>query len=439
MKNGKVDKSMDEVDVIVKNNDVLDQVFSKKSLNVNNKIEIDSLINPTKKFVKAMFINEDNLEKDELLLSFSFDEGEEVTTIKSDVVADFNLVEDALSKEFDVYFEQSKEKLNELKVEQDEIIKDIAFVFDSKELEEESILLDDLLEKLESMRKQFQILSESLNFDEIYRLGNTYFDDLVNKYASILDNDIIIRKQMDTIRNSSIYLEIVKSIKEMEEDNFNISLMCKMKKDESLNREKDFYLTSNKIQEIDDISKSITAFLEEEEKIIRDLDWKIKNAVSTYEQVQYIVDGNNRALRNLIVAVAASNFIGNKGLKTAFLVSETFRFMNAIMSVNFKEEKSMKLEVIDYSLEIEQALSDVDGVRRQLVDAKKQINDIFDYFNKNFREYADVIPEYKEVLVKMQFVMDVIIEQSELVELSNKDLENQHKVNYEKVKLKEDY
>lgn len=230
MKNGKVDKSMDEVDVIVKNNDVLDQVFSKKSLNVNNKIEIDSLINPTKKFVKAMFINEDNLEKDEILLSFSFDEGEEVTTIKSDVVADFNLVEDALSKEFDVYFEQSKEKLNELKVEQDEIIKDIAFVFDSKELEEESILLDDLLEKLESMRKQFQILSESLNFDEIYRFGNTYFDDLVNKYASILDNDIIIRKQMDTIRNSSIYLEIVKSIKEMEEDNFNISLMCKMKK-----------------------------------------------------------------------------------------------------------------------------------------------------------------------------------------------------------------
>ena len=34
--------------------------------------------------------------------------------------------------------------------------------------------------------------------------------------------------------------------------------------------------------------------------------------------------------------------------------------------------------------------------------------------------------------------MDVIIEQSELVELSNKDLENQHKVNYEKVQTSND-
>lgn len=406
-------------------------------LEASKKIASDSIINSTKKIVKATVIEDDSL--DFTSLSFSFDDCNCVTKIKREELSSFNLVEECLCRELDVYFEQSLEKLNDLKTEQDVIIKDLTNIFEGDGLDDEEKLLDDLLVKLERIRKQFQLLYDSLNFDQIYQLGNNYFEKLVNKYADILDNDIIIEKQLDTIRGSGMYLEIVKSIREIEEENLSLSLFCKTKKVEYENRDKDFSLISNKILEIDDISKCVSTFINEEEKIIADLSWKIKNSVSMYEQVQYIVEENNHALRNLLMVVATANFIDNKGLKTAFLVGETFRFMNALMNPKVIEQKTLKFEVIDYTSEIKSALNDVSSVKGQLVDMKSQVKDIYSYFERNFKEYIDVIPEYKEVLGKLQLITTIIDEQCELIDVSNQELEEEYVNNYEKIKLKQEY
>lgn len=420
----------------MKSDEVKGQVYSKKI------IERDNIINPTdnsiKRIIKASVILDDDSKKKDALLSFSFADGVKTAVVKKDNINDFNLTEERLSLEIDTYFADGRKRLNELKERQDEVIKNVASIVDCEQMADQEVVLADLLERLNVLRREFLVLRDSLNFDQIYKLGNTYFNELVNKYASILNNDDIIRKQMDNIRSSHMYLDIVKSIKEMEEDNLNISLFCKEKIAEYESLDNNLSKTDEQIKEIGEVSLEISNLILEEEEIIRDLDFKIKNSMSTYEEVTYVVDSNNYALSNLLLAVATSKFIDNKGLKTAFLTLETFRFMRQVMSPRIKEEKTLKLEVIDYSSEIERAITDVEVVKKMLSDLKGQVKDIFLYFDKNFKEYIGVIPEYKEVLMKLRQVSLIIDEKEEMLNVNNDSLERQYALNLEKVKLKQD-
>lgn len=420
----------------MKSDEVKGQVYSKKI------IERDNIINPTdnsiKRIIKASVILDDDSKKKDALLSFSFADGVKTAVVKKDNINDFNLTEERLSLEIDTYFADGRKRLNELKERQDEVIKNVASIVDCEQMADQEVVLADLLERLNVLRREFLVLRDSLNFDQIYKLGNTYFNELVNKYASILNNDDIIRKQMDNIRSSHMYLDIVKSIKEMEEDNLNISLFCKEKIAEYESLDNNLSKTDEQIKEIGEVSLEISNLILEEEEIIRDLDFKIKNSMSTYEEVTYVVDSNNYALSNLLLAVATSKFIDNKGLKTAFLTLETFRFMRQVMSPRLKEEKTLKLEVIDYSSEIERAITDVEVVKKMLSDLKGQVKDIFLYFDKNFKEYIGVIPEYKEVLMKLRQVSLIIDEKEEMLNVNNDSLERQYALNLEKVKLKQD-
>lgn len=420
----------------MKSDEVKGQVYSKKI------IERDNIINPTdnsiKRIIKASVILDDDSKKKDALLSFSFADGVKTAVVKKDNINDFNLTEERLSLEIDTYFADGRKRLNELKERQDEVIKNVASIVDCEQMADQEVVLADLLERLNVLRREFLVLRDSLNFDQIYKLGNTYFNELVNKYASILNNDDIIRKQMDNIRSSHMYLDIVKSIKEMEEDNLNISLFCKEKIAEYESLDNNLSKTDEQIKEIGEVSLEISNLILEEEEIIRDLDFKIKNSMSTYEEVTYVVDSNNYALSNLLLAVATSKFIDNKGLKTAFLTLETFRFMRQVMSPRLKEEKTLKLEVIDYSSEIERAITDVEVVKKMLSDLKGQVKDIFLYFDKNFKEYIGVIPEYKGVLMKLRQVSLIIDEKEEMLNVNNDSLERQYALNLEKVKLKQD-
>lgn len=375
-------------------------------------------------------------ENKQVTLIFYFNSRKEEVDISRKEYVKFKKIESLLIKELDNYFKESNQKLNKLTNEYNTVISELDSLYLTDEIEKNIEIIEGILFKLEYLKREFELLEESLNLKNIYKLENDYLIKLFSEYSSIINSNKIMKEQLINIKKTSISIEMVKKIKELEQKSKKVYDIYFFKKSELEARNKKFLLIKEKIQCVDDVLNTIKEITEKQSKLVLELEDKLKNSVSVTEKIETTYKYSNRALNNLIVAMALLNTLPNGMIKSLFIARETFRFVRTMFSLDITENVIKEIEVIDYTEDIKCALDDTKKVQEDLDSLDIEILEIMSYFDKDFSQYILAIPEYTRIMEQLKTISEIFEEQKELVAINNNNLERELGVSYEKVKTR---
>lgn len=299
-------------------------------------------------------------------------------------------------------------------------------LYDSKEAEE-------LLERLNEIIKKIEQLKRRIDIPDIDKYDDNYLYTLIENYIEEFKN----KKFVDEIKDSALYIMISDKLNELDSKKDILQDKIETKKTKLELDEMRIEQVRETYYDYEKINSDLVKFQQEQDYILNEIKEKMANATTVQERVEVQVVGMQRQSRRLLTLLAASMMLPGarsaKGLAT--LTATYLYFMRNIMRPRTETRRYKTIKVEDFSKEIESSITELENISSLLTKTSRQIDRTINNFEKEFKEYLDVIPECRHLLADLEKIKDEIAEKEfEIIRIKEEQKRNLEK-NDAKVKM----
>lgn len=427
-----------------------EKIQDKKDINITTKDKEDNdtiqtaSISPTTSSNKEKAFNETldmihEEEKEELSLEeepiINELSNEDIT--KNTVIDDITIKNDTLA-EIEKMLRSDQYEIEYIKYELDTI---------KKEEEKEQTLeeIQKLIDRLNALIKKFEKIKNDFftkYYDEIEINSNSdnYIKHLIEEYKTALKTDRIKDATILEIKQIEEYISVINEIIELENDTSKLNDTLENKEENIIEINKDFDKSDDDYKKIDKINDYIDKFAKEQNSIITDIEKKVSNQESVTKIVEYqseIVTSYSQSFAS-ILAMAASSLIpptktGNI-LKTALMAGAIAGIVKSRKLVMKESKVTTITNYIDYEKEILNSINNVNDVSLTVDATLLNIKDLKKDLEHDFKDYSDSIPNFYNMMVKLDSIEKDLIVKSQIIKDFDKKLEKIKKENNNKIK-----
>lgn len=303
--------------------------------------------------------------------------------------------------------------------------------FETTEIERLKEELEYIIKKFEEVKNKYKNLEINSNTElqidenEIYNLVNEYKERVTSEKSENLISEV--NKQIKQIEE---YVSVIDILIHVGNEKDNLETELDEKLEELQIRDDEFDKLQLEYTNIQTMNDEIEAFTKEQDKIIKELQYKIEHTETITKSIEIqteMVTNFSKIINAIIMFEAAKKIPATP----AGMIIKTNLILGAISSMSqLIEIKETKKEVInvsytDYVIDIENNISSVHSMVNYIDKAQKNIEKISYTFKKECEEYRDSIPEYNTFLKKIEYMNKTLTEQ--------KDIANKHKDEFDKV------
>ena len=301
--------------------------------------------------------------------------------------------------------------------------------------DEEKILFSDeaadLLDKLTSIISKLEELEKKIQVDDIDKYDDNYIYYLIEEYMKEFKNQKIV----DELKDSPLYIDIVRKIEELQQKKDILSEQVEEKKIDYEDREKKFNELKEQFHKIDQINKELLDFQYEQDALLQEAREKVRDALTVEEKVKVemkILDNQSRRLLRLIAL--RMFFPGSFSAKAiSSSIAAYLLFTRQLIEPETVTKKYKVIKVIDYGEDIKDSISSLEGAIDLLGKTGRQVDKLIDDIHDKFKDYIGVVKECDYLLYDLKKIKDNIKEKEYEMERIKKEQENVLKENNAKV------
>lgn len=346
---------------------------------------------------------EQEQEKKEELQNFTEEEKIKAGITHSDETSDKldKLKNHRIIEEYEKNLKEVRKDLRQLIFEYNIISEESNDLYSSKEAEELLARLNEIIKKIEELKKKIDI-------PDADKYDNNYLYTLVADYIEEFRN----KQFVSEIKDSNLYIMISEKLDELDTKKDILQEKIETKKSTLEIDEIHLEEIKEKYSNYEKFNKDLLNFQAAQDKLLDDIREKMANATSVQERVQVQVVGMQRQSRHLLNILAASMMIpGARSARGLATMAATYLyFMRNVMRPRTVTRRYKTIKVADYHKEIESSLSQLDDIGNLLKKTSKQIDVTIKEFEKEFKEYFNVIPECRRLLEDLEKVKEEIKE-----------------------------
>ena len=181
------------------------------------------------------------------------------------------------------------------------------------------------------------------------------------------------------------------------------------------------------------ISGMVQDMVQRQEAILRDIDGKLANAVSTSERTHYVMDGISKQTKNLMAGLAVGMLVpGIRGASAVALgVVATVTGIRHLVAPPSHAVHEKTVKVDDYQKIIRKGSMDIGMARALLNENMKYLEDVMEQCEREFSSY----PAYDSIAADFEKLQVVLMEQDAYFAKMEDDLYKKENVNKEQLKL----
>lgn len=311
------------------------------------------------------------------------------------------------------------------------IKKNIDDAKDKEELEVYEKQINDLIEKLNKLKKQLLSLEKTFNFDYPIEFKDNYLIYLVDEYKSRRKNEKELR---DKIEEEKLFETIVDRIIDLEKKKDEVTEKLDNKKDSLTIQEDDLAKMKDEIINIDEVSNNIKNMIAKQLNTIKDIEAKVSETVHITERVETITKSVKHSLLDLIIlmSVFKHNISIKNNAACAVQAAIALELINK-MCTPIKEQVTIKeTDLKDYEEMIKDCMDDTNKLLGVIKNNQKSLASIRYIFENNFKEYSN-LPNYKDIMNQLDELDEKMEEAYEHTQKMNKEIEYQLEKNNARV------
>lgn len=337
--------------------------------------------------------------------------------------------------ELDRLLKDNRYELKRLYTELDAIQKDADDLYEVSETEQAIEEIERLLEYLEQIKRQLEVISRSHNLDLIYQLEDPYFSKLVEEYKSHVKDQQTIETHVDDFKKSEEYISLMKRILEFEQLQEDLTTTLEERKEELNDRDQDFELLQDQYLDLEKVTKDLESLIEDSQRHLEFVSKKVNEAVESTTKMQIKMKYTLGILARTLLLFSLIK-MNPKPKANAATAVEAIVAVDLIRNLlKPKEEKRMVTEYHcpDYRNMIENALTDIHSVSHLIQNGLSQVQGLQKTFEAEFGKYADVLPEYKDLLASITKVEKELQERKDNMQRIENNMKHQLRRNNQKV------
>ena len=359
--------------------------------------------------------------------------------------------------------EDKKESLEQIELEEAYIFYELEKavkedLFDLKDIEYRIQAIEDELEEkqyqeeIDELRRELELLLEkfdklkykyeNFDFDIHPDIDDGYLETLIRSYGENINKDGRVSDLIGQIEETRSYIGIIETVAVIEDRISKLEDNVDEKYSELGDRDYNFEKLEDSAYDVEKISDNISYMAADIEDNLKDIENKLKDSLNFSSYTKNVSDTVFRMDRviNATLLMSASVMLphtlrGNI-VRAGLMAGAIHNFANVIDHRNRSEVRS-DISYVDYSQEIIQNAKSIDDVSDMVDDALEDIDTIRYRLNTEFRQYIDLIPEYKTLLEKIDTVEKELEEQKYLIEKYDAQMKQQFYINEEKKYVKE--
>lgn len=371
-------------------------------------------------------------------------ENEIETELKKDVPSKDYIIHsntlDELEKMLKKNYYEIKEMDYELSIleqkEEDEItLKEIDHI-----LEELNILL----RKLEQIKKEFY----QKNYEEIHKFTSNdgYIKQLIEEYKQNLYEQDTKSSSILKVKQIEEYIDMINDIIDIENRKEQVEDKLIHKKGTLEIKEDEFDKLKEDYTDIEKMNQSIDYFSIEQDRMIANIDSKVNASETITKTAEYktdlVINYTRLLASTLLFASAGIIPPTRKGnfLKVGLIAASVATLASSIRTRTKESKVTTKISFTDYSREITNGIRNVEEMNLMIDKTKLDIKFLKKEFEKEFSEYASIMPEYATMISKLDSIEKDLAVRSQLAKEYDKKLKDTyHKNNVKVKKLEEEY
>ena len=350
----------------------------------------------------------------------------------------YKSIEDNLSENFKSPAEvQNMEKkiINRIKkilikmVNEYEILESELFLIsiatgDEKKYEECKQTIDEIkkmLCKIDKLKAKYDFLKDNFDFEYMVELDDNFLAEDILELKNNVSNDSVKTIASD-YKLLDLYKFLYLRIDKLEDQTIEYEDYKNSKMEELKKRDISFDKLNKKVYAIDDVNNAYSRFVNDEQKYLDEISKKVSK-VDSHEEIDVRLVGFNKLLTKSFKYLGLLMISPLKGVIPT-IVTETIITSNVIKNLSknlhWETKKKMVYEAIDFSSEIDMAISDLDSTDNMVDKTLEELALMKDSFNKNFKQYQNEFVKYDEVINKINDMENKILGNKIKIEIIKK-------------------
>lgn len=318
-------------------------------------------------------------------------------------------------KDFQILSGASKETLDKLKSHKivevyEEKLKDLRYelrnvIYEYNVLVEEekgAVLSKDaelIIDKLNDVLDRLERLKAMLKVEDLDKYDDNYIYTLIEGYLSEFKD----KRFVSEIKDSPLYVMISDKLDEIDTKKDKFSKKVSLKKDALAEKEIDFEALKSKFYSVDKLNKELLEFQEEQERVLKEVEEKVNNAIDVSERVEVQFAAMSRQSRRLMRMLTLQMLLpGPRFARGAAAGTAAYlHFMRGIVNPQTVTRRYKVITVTDYSDEITNSVRMIDRASDTLTRTSYEVDKMISQIKGQFADYIGVIPECDEVLANL--------------------------------------
>ena len=324
-------------------------------------------------------------------------------------------------------------KLKEIRLELKNIIYEYNIIVSETEEIYELKIAEELLDKLNIIIKKIEELKNMINIPNMEDFDQNYIYNLITEYLSEFEKNNIVEE----IKDSELYIYLSSKLQELEDKTSLISEKLEDKKEDISLYEEQMNVLKEKYNTFDNFNNMLIRFQAEQNSIAKDLEEKLKNAVSIEEKTEVkirILTEQTHIVRDLIVPQLLIPGV-KSSIRTAVAAASLTHIIRNYIRPRTEISHYKVVNVVNYEKDITNSIDDIKKGLRLLKNSKKQLMKLLVEFKEDFKEYFGKVKECDKLLNNLEEILDALREKEDELNIMKENQENMLENNNNKVQV----
>lgn len=293
-----------------------------------------------------------------------------------------------------------------------------------------------LLSKINSLKVKYNYLKDNVDFQYMIEYNDDLLVDKILELKKICDDNDILHL-IDEYKLLNEYKYLYLKIDKLED---KILKFDNVKNEEIIsveNKGVDYDKVRREVVNLDRIDYEYNKFVMEQNMFLSKLNDKL-GKIDSNEVVSYRMKGFSQLVSNSFKYLGLLLINPLKGFVPS-IVSQTVATKNVIHNLynnlEWEEKRNIVYECVDYSSCIKDTMKNFSDVDNLINSTLEEIYSLKLKFKNEFEAYKDNIPNYNEVLKKLNKIENSVVSNKIKINKMMLDLKDKEKVNDDKVKL----
>ena len=275
-----------------------------------------------------------------------------------------------------------------------------------------------IISKIEELKRKIEI-------EDLDKYDDNYLYSMIENYLT----DFKDKKVVDEIKDSTLYILISEKLEELDLKKEKLQRDVESKKEKLEIKEEKFEMLKEMYFNIDKINNDLLKIQYEQERILKEVQEKVKNAVSIQEKVEVQVEVMNRQSRKIFKMLRRQMLFPGlrSGRSMAATAAAYYYFLNQLLNPKTTTKKYKVINVKDYSVDIKNNIESLINAKDIMGKTVKQIDNIILEINDEFRDYLGVLNAADDLLANLKKIRE---------ELKEKEYEMNRMMEEQKLVLK---